>query len=179
METENRTSQEESFSTQLSNKKTAKQLSELAGVFNFYFFSPRDSGQPTLPQPMIRIAPLRKEMLIDHQKTQNSLDIPYEVIINEHWIHRPQWETAEILAHQLIHIYQETILNTKVSEYSYHNREFIEISEYLGLYIRQRGGYHEKPAAGQFAELMARLGIEKPEYTIDNLTMYPGNRIRH
>lgn len=83
------------------------------------------------------------------------------------------------MVHELIHVYQELVLEQNLSrDLSYHNRFFVSIGRELGLYI-ENNGYHTKPADGQFALLMTRFGIQPPEYTIDDLTLTPGTRLRH
>lgn len=139
------------------------QLYELAGVFQHYFFAPRDEVQETLPQPLVAVGALRHDVLGAYRLVPNANGLPYEIILNERWIDRPDWEIAETLLHEMVHLFQEGVLKTGARP-PYHNQAFVQVAEEIGIHPKLGEGYHLRPADGQFARLMARLGIERPDH---------------
>jgi len=49
----------------------------------------------------------------------------------------------------------------------YHNREFVEKCESLGLHPKLGPGYHTRLADGAFETLMTELGIAPPELKVN------------
>ena len=83
---------------------------------------------------------------------------------NEHYISRPLWETLETMVHEMIHLYQENTPGLQPCKHGYHNTQFVEIAEEIGLHPLLGIGAHWLPATGQFARLMARYGVERPKH---------------
>ena len=93
---------------------------------------------------------------------ENAVGLPYEICFNEHYVGRPLWSTLEILVHEMIHLYQENTRGLQPCKNGYHNLQFCEIAEDIGLYPILGAGAHWRPAAGQFARLMQRFGVDRP-----------------
>lgn len=148
------------------HKEPARGLYEWADVFRFYFFSAGKPGDYALPQPLVAVAPMRIETLAAYRLVPNPNGLPYEVIMNSHWLKRPQWEILETLLHEMVHLYQENAPGMVRCKPPYHNQQFVDLCEQLGLHSRLGSGAHWKPADGQFEALMTRYGVEKPVYAI-------------
>ena len=93
--------------------------------------------------------------------TENQIDLPYEIGLNEHWVDRPDWELCETITHELGHLYDQEVLGYKAKT-NYHRREFVEVMNEIGLYPKLGKGYHLQPDDGQFARLMDRMNIPRP-----------------
>ncbi len=75
-------------------KDKAKQLPELTDVLRFYFPSLAQPEDPTLPQLLLAIKDMRIDVLGAYRLVPNGNGLPYETILNEYWIGRPEWEIA-------------------------------------------------------------------------------------
>ncbi len=75
-----------------------------------------------------------------------------------------QWALLETLAHELVHEWQQTTGKDPVKVGKvYHNKEFVEKCESIGLHPKIGEGYHLKLADGPFAVVMKELGIDPPD----------------
>lgn len=135
----------------------------------FCFFSPRDESQLVLPQSVIAVDDMRHEVLAAYRISYNPTGLPFEIMMNAKWIGRPRWELCESLIHEEVHLFQEYMADQGVDGYEhckggYHNRQFVELCEQVGLHPILGVGAHWGPAGGQFARLMELLGVEKPAH---------------
>lgn len=72
-----------------------------------------------------------------------------------------QWEQLETLCHELLHLRQQNFGREPVKR-NYHNAEFCEMADAIGLHPLPVFGCHYKPADGAFAALLERHGITRP-----------------
>ncbi|MCL5962673.1 MAG: hypothetical protein M1358_25750 [Chloroflexi bacterium] len=87
--------------------------------------------------------------------------------MNEVYIDRPKWELLETLLHEMVLLYQENAPGISRCKPPYHNQQFVEISEEIGLHPMLGSGAHREPADGQFEALMRCRRVEKPGYAKD------------
>lgn len=154
--------------------QVAKDLYQFGSIVSRYLIAPRNETQPRLPQPLVGIEKMRVETLAAYRLVPNANGLPYEVLLNEVWIKRPMWELYESLTHEMIHLYQEWGADQGLERFKddplkkctggYHNNQFVEICEEIGLHPMIGVGAHWRPADGQFGRLMGLLGVEEPEY---------------
>jgi hypothetical protein len=72
----------------------------------------------------------------------------------------------ETLLHEQVHLWQQNFGKDPVKPGKpYHNKEFVEKCENLGLHPMPGVGCHIKLADGSFALYMKELGIEPPDLT--------------
>lgn len=153
--------------------ETVNFLYGLFDTYRFTFFSPTSDEQLRMPQTVIAVAAMRHDTLAAYRLSYNPNGLPFEILINSLWMERPQWELAETLLHETVHLYQEYMSGkdqdrTKGDKLQgcksgYHNKQFVEIAEEVGLHPLLGVGAHWKPADGQFEKLMGFIGVEKPE----------------
>jgi len=93
-----------------------------------------------------------------HRSAQGLLD---EIAMNTKHLDRPMWAILKTLLHEQIHLWQRNLGEHQV-ERNYHNKEFVNKCEQLGLYPRSDSGVHWKPADGVFAQPMEEYGIPPP-----------------
>jgi hypothetical protein len=126
-----------------------------------------------LPEPVIAFENLRnKHTLAAFRLTRNPQGLKNEIIFNiEHYVNQDgkkvweygRWAELESLLHEMIHEWQQVFGKDPVQlKRIYHNKEFVEKCESLGLHPKLGEGYHLKLADGPFALLMKELGIEPP-----------------
>lgn len=126
-----------------------------------------------LPEPVIAFENLRnKNTLAAFRLTRSPEGLKNVIIMNsEHYVDEDgkrvwsfgRWAQLETLLHELIHEWQQVFGNDPVNlKRIYHNREFVEKCESLGLHPKLGEGYHLKQADGVFAILMKEMGIEPP-----------------
>jgi hypothetical protein len=118
-----------------------------------------------LPDPVIGFEPMRIEILAAYTLARNPQGLLYEITFNARHLDRPQWEQLETLLHEQVHLWQQNFGENPIKPgRAYHNREFVEKCESLGLHPRPGVGAHWKPADGVFELLMREHGISRPEY---------------
>lgn len=126
-----------------------------------------------LPEPIIAFENLRnKNTLAAFRLTRNPEGMKNEIILNsEHYVDQDgkkvwefgRWAQMETLLHEMVHEWQQVFGKDPVQlKRIYHNKEFVEKSESLGLHPKLGEGFHVKLADGPFAILMKELGIEPP-----------------
>jgi hypothetical protein len=130
-----------------------------------------------LPDPVISFANLRnKNTLAAYTLVRNPQGLLYEITMNsEHYVDDEQdgkkvkrwsfgkWAQAETLLHEQVHLWQQNFGVDPVRPGRvYHNKEFVEKCESLGLHPMPGVGCHTRLADGNFAVLMKELGIEPP-----------------
>ena len=144
------------------------------GTRSFIRFKERNSVDLQQPEgPIIAFENLRnKNTLAAFRLTRNPEGMKNEIIMNTgHYIDQDgkkvweygRWAQLESLLHEQVHEWQQVFGNDPVQlKRVYHNKEFVEKCEGLGLHPKLGEGYHLKLADGPFALLMKELGIEPP-----------------
>jgi hypothetical protein len=126
-----------------------------------------------MPDPVLSFDNLRnKRSLAAYRLTRNPQGLNYEIIINSQHYEEVdgkmkwkfgEWALLETLTHELVHEWQQTVGKDPVQVGKvYHNKEFVDKCENIGLHPKLGEGYHLKVADGPFEILMNELGIEKP-----------------
>jgi hypothetical protein len=129
-----------------------------------------------LPDPVISFANLRNyNTLATYTLVRNPQGLLYEITFNtEHYLAEEKkrdwefgrWAQLETLLHEQVHLWQQNFGKDPVKPGKpYHNQEFIEKCESLGLHPMPGVGCHTRLADGPFALYMKELGIEPPELT--------------
>ena len=127
-----------------------------------------------LPEPVIAFENLRnKNSLAAFRLTRSPEGLQNVIIMNtEHYMDQDskkiweygRWAQLETLLHEQVHEWQQVFGKDPVSlKRVYHNKEFIEKCESLGLHPKLGEGYHLRLADGVFSILMKELGIEPPD----------------
>jgi hypothetical protein len=130
-----------------------------------------------LPDPVISFRDLRNlNTLASYTLARNPQGLLFEISMNTQqyktieensakkkvWIYG-RWAQLETLLHEQVHLWQQNfgqdpVLPTRV----YHNKEFVDKCESLGLHPMPGVGCHIKLADGPFALVMKEMGIEPP-----------------
>lgn len=127
-----------------------------------------------LPDPVVSFDDLRnKRTLAAYTLIRNPQGMNHEITFNtEHYQDAEgkkiwkfgEWALNETLLHEQIHLWQQTVGSDSVKLGKvYHNKEFVDKCENLGLHPMPGKGCHVAVADGVFAQLMGELGIERPE----------------
>jgi len=121
-----------------------------------------------LPDPVISFENLRNlNILAAYRLHRNPQGLLYEVtfntvhIVNGKWVFG-EWGELETLLHEQAHLWQQNFGKEPVNR-NYHNSEFVEKCESLGIHPKIDQGYHTRRADGVFAQLMKEHGIQKPD----------------
>jgi len=157
----------------------AAYLYRMANLFKDRLLDPiLFTDRQRLPDPIISFKNLRnKNTLATYTLVRNPQGLLYEITMNtEHYVdaivegkNTKQWELGkwaelETLLHEQVHLWQQNFGKHPVQPgRAYHNKEFVEKCEHLGLHPKLGAGYHIKPADGVFALLMKEIGIEPPD----------------
>ena len=153
----------------------AQYLYGMAVLFKDRFLDPvlhTDRGR--LPDPVISFDDLRNRRTLAaytlHRNPQGLLD---EITFNTaHYVDEGNkkewawggWAKLETLLHEQVHLWQENFGKHKHKPGRVaHDKEFVEKCESLGLHPMPVVGCHTAVADGVFAQLMAELGIPRPE----------------
>jgi len=153
----------------------AQYLYGMAVLFKDRFLDPvlhTDRGR--LPDPVISFDDLRNQKTLAaytlHRNPQGLLD---EITFNTaHYVDEGnqkewawgKWAQLETLLHEQVHLWQENFGKYKHRPGRVaHDKEFVEKCESLGLHPMPVVGCHTAVADGVFAQLMAELGIPRPE----------------
>jgi hypothetical protein len=153
----------------------AEYLYGMATLFKDRFLDPvllTDRGR--LPDPVISFSDKRNRKVLAsytlHRNPQGLLD---EITFNtvhykdeerqKIWVYG-RWAQLETLLHEQVHLWQQNFGQDPVRPGRvYHNREFVEKCESLGLHPLPVVGCHTKVADGVFAQLMHEMGLERPD----------------
>ena len=158
-------------------REEAEFLYRMANLFKDRFLDPvLLTDRNRLPDPVISFNNLRnKNTLASYTLVRNPQGLLYEITFNtEHYIKIDdkkvwsfgKWAQLETLLHEQVHLWQQNFGKDPVKPgRPYHNKEFIDKCESLGLHPKLGEGYHLKLADGLFDLLMQELGIEKPDLT--------------
>jgi hypothetical protein len=122
-----------------------------------------------LPEPVIAFENLRnKGTLAAFRLTRSPEGLQNGIIMNAgHYVDQEgkkvweygRWAQLETLLHEQVHEWQQVFGQDPVSlRRIYHNKEFVEKCESLGLHPKLGEGYHLKVADDPFAILMKELG---------------------
>lgn len=161
--------QRKSVPEQIQNKIAEQSLQNLTEVMTMYLFG------ESLPTPKVKIRTLRQyRQVAKSQAIGNSS----EILLNSIWYPRPEWELAETIAHELLHLYHEKLPGAQISKPPYHNRQFLALAKEIGLKLDEEG-HHLEPASGEFERVMTRIRVLQPDYVIDLLTRPPQREIKN
>lgn len=153
----------------------AVKLYRRAVLFKERFLDPillTDRGR--LPDPVISFANMRNyRVLAGYRLVRNPQGLLYEITFNTEQYEEVEgkkvwrygeWAQMETLLHEQVHLWQQNFGKDPVKPgKAYHNREFVDKCESLGLHPKLGEGYHLKLADGPFALLMNELGIKPPQ----------------
>lgn len=124
-----------------------------------------------MPEPVISFDNLRNlNMLAGYRLKRNPQGLLDEIVFNSTYFEdTPEgkkwrygdWELLETLCHELLHLKQQNFGKEPVNR-NYHNIEFCDMAEDIGLHPVPVSGRHYAPADGAFAELLIKRGIERP-----------------
>ena len=119
-----------------------------------------------MPEALLSFERMDVRILAAYTLKRNPQGLLYEITFNTHHLDRPMWETLETLMHEYVHLWQQSLGEHPV-ERNYHNREFVEKCEALGLHPAIGTGVHTRPASGSFAEFVKAYGVQEPPATSD------------
>lgn len=114
-----------------------------------------------LPGPVIGFDKFDYRVLAYYRLGKNAFGLDDEIILNEKHLARSLYSILETVLHEQVHLWQQRKGEAPVTR-NYHNKEFVEKCESLGLHPRLGSGVHERMPDGAFAQLMAEYGIERP-----------------
>jgi hypothetical protein len=159
----------------------AKFLYRMAGIIRNRLVDPiHRVNREQAPDPVISFGNLRnKNTLAAYTLVRNPQGLNYEITLNtQHYIEDKsdsgadkkqwrfgRWAQLETLTHEQIHLWQQTVGEDPViigKKNTYHNKEFVDKCETVGLHPELGTGIHLRLADGPFELLMDELGIEKP-----------------
>lgn len=157
----------------------AKYLYRMAALFKDRFLdSILLTDRRRLPDPVISFENLRNQnTLAAYRLTRNPQGLLYEITMNTEQYEVKEengkkivqwrfgkWAQLETLLHEQVHLWQQNFGKDPVKPGKvYHNKEFVEKCESLGLHPMPGMGCHTKLADGSFALLMKELGIQPPD----------------
>lgn len=156
-------------------REQAKYLYDRAVLFRDRLIDPiARIDRNVMPDPVISFDNLRnKNTLAAYRLTRNPQGMDHEIIINNQHLEEAEgkmswrfgeWALNETLLHEQIHLWQQVVGEDPVKlGRVYHNKEFVEKCENVGLHPKLGEGYHTQLADGAFGIVMKELGIEKPE----------------
>lgn len=152
----------------------AKYLYGIAVIFRDRLIDPiARVDRSRMPDPIISFDDLRNnKTLASYTTTRNAQGLLDEITFNTaHYVQKEgkmvwsygRWAQLESLLHEQIHLWQQRVGKHPVKPgRSHHNKEFIDKCESLGLHAMPNVGCHVAIADGVFAQLMQKLGIERP-----------------
>lgn len=159
----------------------AAHLYRMAVTFKDRFLDPvLLTARGRLPDPVISFDNLRNHnTLAAYTLVRNPQGLLYEITFNteqyeddrqdgkvvKRWSFG-KWAQLETLLHEQIHLWQQNFGSDPVKPgRPYHNKEFVDKCESLGLHPMPGVGCHTRLADGLFALLMKELGVEPPDMT--------------
>ena len=127
-----------------------------------------------LPDPIIAFENMRnKNTLAGFRLTRNPNGLQNEIIMNtQHYKEEEgkqvweygRWAELECLLHEQCHEWQQVYGKDPVSlKKIYHNKEFVDKCESVGLHPKLGEGYHLQLASEPFSLVMKELGIQPPD----------------
>jgi hypothetical protein len=134
----------------------ASQLYVWTDRFNDRFF------EHGMPETVLSFESMDHRILAAYTLRRNAQGLLYEITFNTKHLRRALWETLETLMHEYVHLWQQNFGEHPVQR-NYHNVEFVQRCEALGLHPAVGSGAHLKPADGVFAEFLKGHSIAEPE----------------
>jgi hypothetical protein len=153
----------------------AKYLYDKAILFKDRFLDPiLHTGRGRLPDPVISFDNLRNNRtLAAYTLHRNPVGLLDEITFNTEQYEDQEdkkvwkfgrWAQLETLLHEQVHLWQQNFGEDPIKPGKvYHNKEFVDKCEGLGLHPMPIKGCHVAVADGVFAQLMNELGIERPD----------------
>jgi len=114
-----------------------------------------------IPKALLSFEHLDFRILAAYTLRRNPQGLLYEITFNTQHLYRPLWETLETLMHEYAHLWQQNLGEHPVNR-NYHNQEFVNKCESLGLHPSIGSGVHLRPADGPFAAFLRAYGLEEP-----------------
>jgi hypothetical protein len=118
-----------------------------------------------IPEVSLAIESLRCSVYGHFRYGHNGFGLKGEIAINARYLfgQRSSWEVLGTLLHELLHAWQQAY--GKPGKGNYHNREFREKAQSLGLFIDKRGvtGY---AAESPFKDVLRRYEVDVPFFEI-------------
>ncbi|MBC7076709.1 MAG: hypothetical protein H5T92_00110 [Synergistales bacterium] len=141
----------------------AKQLYGWTDIFRDRFLDPiaRLDRQGRLPGPVLGFETFDHRAYAYYLLGHNAHGLEDEIILNEVHLNRPLYSILETVLHEQIHLWQQRFGEHPVTR-NYHNKEFCQKAEALGLHPEPGTGCHLRPADGPFEALLREYGIYKP-----------------
>lgn len=142
----------------------AKQLYGWTDIFRDRFLDPiaRLDRQGRLPGPVIGFDRDDVRTLAYYILGKNAYGIDDAIILNELNLDRPLYSVLETVLHEQVHLWQQRFGEHPVKR-NYHNQEFVQKCESLGLHPFPILGFHWQPADGAFEQLLKEHLILKPQ----------------
>ncbi len=140
-------------------------LHGFAGVFIVEF-------KLEIPEVALAIDRLDCKRYGQFQRGHNGLGLKGGVILNSLYLdgRRPWWKTLGTLLHELLHAWQE--VHGTPPNSNYHNAEFRVKAREIGLIVDKRG-VTRYASQSPFKELLATLGVDAEEETVETTTPLP------
>ena len=141
----------------------SRTVNEWAERFTTRFLVPvlEPGKDGALPSPVIGFESFDHRIYAYYRLGKNAFGLDDEIILNEKHMSRPLYSVLETVLHEQIHLWQQRRGEHPV-ERNYHNQEFVEKAEQLGLHPQPVIGAHTRPADGQFERLLREYGITRP-----------------
>ena len=141
----------------------SRTVNEWAERFTTRFLVPvlEPGKDGALPSPVIGFESFDHRIYAYYRLGKNAFGLDDEIILNEKHLSRPLYSILETVLHEQIHLWQQRRGEHPVDR-NYHNQEFVEKAEQLGLHPQSVTGVHLQPADGQFERLLREYGTLKP-----------------
>ncbi|MGI6379312.1 MAG: SprT-like domain-containing protein [Anaerolineae bacterium] len=138
-----------------------------------------------MPDALLGFERMDHRILAAYTLNRNAQGLLYEITFNTVHLERPLWELLETLMHEYVHLWQQNQGEQPVTR-NYHNREFVERCEALGLHPAIGSGVHVRPADGPFAAFLKAYDVPQPAHGAETIVdakgrpldwwYLPGNR---
>lgn len=116
------------------------------------------------PVPALMLDRLRRRCCGHFRRGRNGFGLLHEIAINEMHISKTQhWDVLVTLLHELLHAEQEIAGKPGCS--NYHNKEYRERAEALGLIVDHWGHTGVSPKPTPFWDILEKYGLAIPEIT--------------
>jgi hypothetical protein len=122
-------------------------------------------GRGRMPDIVLSFERMNIRTMATYTLNRNAQGLLNEITFNTKHVDAPLWETLETLLHEMVHLWQQNFGEHPLKPGRvYHNREFVDKCNQLGLHPQLGSGAHSKPADRLFALLMREHGIDEPSY---------------
>lgn len=114
--------------------------------------------------PALMIERLRKR-LGHYRSGRNGFGLRDEIALDEHHVRgNPYWKVLGTLLHEILHCWQEHSGKPPgPNSRNYHNKQYREKAEELGLIVDQYGHTQYAPGDTPFLNLLRKYGVQVPE----------------